>query len=69
MKELQLVEYADRAAGDIYLLNGDVMRPPRRTLSTGWGRPLAPLTFVDVPVVLVLVVFQVLGFVYCREGA
>jgi hypothetical protein len=68
VEQLELVEYAYGTAGDIDLLDGDVVGSARGVSPTARRRPLSVLAFIEVPAVVELVVLQVLGLVDGGKG-
>jgi hypothetical protein len=66
VKEFQFVEYTHGAAGDIDLLDSNIVGSGRLSSMT-WRCPFAVLALVNVPAVLIFVVFKVFGFVYSGE--
>ena len=70
MEKFQLIEYADRAACYVYFLNGNISRSSSGRIVCavfGWRRPFGVFSFLNIPVILILVIEKVFSLVDCRE--
>lgn len=72
IEQLQFILYPHRTARNIYPLDGNIPRPllllSWLTLFDGWRHPMRCMWRVDVPVVDVVVVVQIFGFIDSRKG-